>query len=204
MKKASMNLPNTLSLLRCALVPVFVVTLFLMRDISVWGRVVPAIVYLITGLTDMLDGKIARKYGLITDFGKFMDPLADKFMVFGALLSIIYRYDHLRPVFIWAAAIVMFRELAVTSIRLVVSGKEGLVVAASWLGKVKTVLQIVCISTVLLEPCVFYLFKDIEAVAKIGEMNILSYVTMAAMLVMTLWSGIDYLKSYWKFIDSSK
>ena len=73
MKKASMNLPNTLSLLRCALVPVFVVTLFLMRDISVWGRVIPAIVYLITGLTDMLDGKIARKYNLVTDFGKFID-----------------------------------------------------------------------------------------------------------------------------------
>jgi len=203
-----MNLPNKLTVLRICLVPVFMIVMMApipgLKDDLVLTGLIGAVIFILTSLTDMLDGKIARKYGLITDFGKFMDPLADKFMVFGALLSIIYRYDHLRPVFIWAAAIVMFRELAVTSIRLVVSGKEGLVVAASWLGKVKTVLQIVCISTVLLEPCVFYLFKDIEAVAKIGEMNILSYVTMAAMLVMTLWSGIDYLKSYWKFIDSSK
>jgi len=207
-KDVKMNLPNKLTVLRICLVPVFMIVMMApipgLKDDLVLTGLIGAVIFILTSLTDMLDGKIARKYGLITDFGKFMDPLADKFMVFGALLSIIYRYDHLRPVFIWAAAIVMFRELAVTSIRLVVSGKEGLVVAASWLGKVKTVLQIVCISTVLLEPCVFYLFKDIEAVAKIGEMNILSYVTMAAMLVMTLWSGIDYLKSYWKFIDSSK
>ena len=92
MKKSSMNLPNTLSLLRCALVPVFVVTLFLMREIPLWGRIVPAIVYLITGLTDMLDGKIARKYNLVTDFGKFIDPLADKFMVLGSLIAIRRRY----------------------------------------------------------------------------------------------------------------
>ena len=207
-KDVKMNLPNKLTVLRICLVPVFMIVMMApipgLKDDLVLTGLIGAVIFILTSLTDMLDGKIARKYGLITDFGKFMDPLADKFMVFGALLSIIYRYDHLRPVFIWAAAIVMFRELAVTSIRLVVSGKEGLVVAASWLGKVKTVLQIVCISTVLLEPCVFYLFKDIEAVAKIGEMNILSYVTMAAMLVMTLWSGIDCLKSYWKFIDSSK
>ena len=168
-----------------------------LKDNLVWTGLIAAIIFAITSLTDMLDGKIARKYNLITDFGKFMDPLADKFMVFGAMLCIIYRYEAIRPVFIWAAAIVMFRELAVTSIRLVVSGKEGLVVAASWLGKIKTVLQVVCIVTVLLEPA-------LALVIPFCEYYVLSYVTMIAMLVMTLWSGIDYLKFYWKFIDPTK
>lgn len=198
-----MNLPNKLTVLRICLVPVFMIVMmapipFLSdnENLAITG-LIGAAIFILTSLTDMLDGKIARKYNLITDFGKFMDPLADKFMVFGALLSIIYRYDDIRPVFIWAAAIVMFRELAVTSIRLVVSGKEGLVVAASWLGKVKTVLQIVCIVTVLVEPALAF-------VVPFCKWHILSYVTMAAMLVMTLWSGIDYLKSYWKFIDPTK
>lgn len=208
-----MNLPNKLTVLRICLVPIFMIVMIApipyLKDNLVLTGAVAAAIFIITSLTDMLDGKIARKYNLITDFGKFMDPLADKFMVFGALLSILYRYEEIRPVFIWAAAIVMFRELAVTSIRLVVSGKEGLVVAASWLGKVKTVLQVVCICTVLLEPVVFYLVGltgifNADMVTKIGDMHILSYVTMVAMLVMTLWSGIDYLKTYWKFISPNK
>ena len=196
-----MNLPNKLTILRICLVPVFMIVMMapipFLKDNLVACGLIAAALFIVTSLTDMLDGKIARKYNLITDFGKFMDPLADKFMVFGALLSIIYRYDAIRPVFIWAAAIVMFRELAVTSLRLVISGQEGLVVAASWLGKVKTVLQIVCIVTVLVEPA-------LALVVPFCKYNVLSYVTMIAMLVMTLWSGIDYLKSYWKFIDPTK
>ncbi len=196
-----MNLPNKLTVLRICLVPVFMIVMmapipFLKDNLMVTG-LIAAFIFILTSLTDMLDGKIARKYNLITDFGKFMDPLADKFMVFGAMLSIIYRYETIRPVFIWAAAIVMFRELAVTSIRLVVSGKEGLVVAASWLGKIKTVLQVVCIVTVLIEPA-------LALVIPFCEWYLLSYIMMTAMLVMTLWSGIDYLKSYWKFIDPTK
>ena len=91
----------------------------------------------------------------------------------------------------------MFRELAVTSIRLVAAGNEGVVIAASWLGKVKTVTQIVCICTVLLEPVVlpFKAFRD---------WHLLSYFTIAAMVVMTLWSGIDYMRTYWKFIKPEK
>ena len=196
-----MNLPNKLTVLRICLVPVFMIVMMapipFLKDNLVWTGLIAAIIFAITSLTDMLDGKIARKYNLITDFGKFMDPLADKFMVFGAMLCIIYRYETIRPVFIWAAAIVMFRELAVTSIRLVVSGKEGLVVAASWLGKIKTVLQVVCIVVVLVEPA-------LALVIPFCQYYVLSYVTMIAMLVMTLWSGIDYLKSYWKFIDPTK
>ena len=196
-----MNLPNKLTILRIFLVPIFMIVMMApipyLSDHDNVCRLVAFAIFVITSLTDMLDGKIARKYNLITNFGKFMDPLADKFMVFGALLSIIYKYEYIRPVFIWAAAIVMFRELAVTSIRLVVSGNEGIVVAASWLGKVKTVLQVVCICTVILEPVVLP-FKPF------AEWHILSYITIAAMIVMTLWSGFDYIKSYWKFISPNE
>lgn len=191
-----LNLPNKLTIIRIFLVPVFMIITIAVPDETLC-RILAATVFILTALTDMLDGKIARKRGLITNFGKFMDPLADKFMVFGALLSILYRFADIRPVFIWAAAIVMFRELAVTSIRLVACGQEGLVIAASWLGKIKTVTQVVCISTVLLEPVIFP-FPPFQ------EWHVLSYITIAAMTLMTIWSGADYLRHYWKFITPNE
>lgn len=193
-----LNLPNKLTLIRIVLVPVFMVAMIApIFESDVVSRLVAFGVFVVTSLTDMLDGKIARKYNLITNFGKFMDPLADKFMVFGALLTILVKYEYLRDVFVWAAAIVMFRELAVTSIRLVAAGQEHLVIAASWLGKVKTVSQVVCICTVILEPVVLP-FKAFT------EWHLLSYITIAFMVFMTLWSGIDYLKTYWKFIKPTE
>lgn len=193
-----MNLPNKLTLFRLCMVPVFLVFLCVPLPIGDTAlRIITAAIFAIVSLTDMIDGKIARKYNLITDFGKFMDPLADKFLVIAAMLGILAKYDDLRPVFVWAAAVVIFRELAVTSIRLVAAQKSGLVVAASWLGKIKTVTQMTCILSILLEPVIlpFPLFT---------EHHLLSYITMAAMTVMTLWSGIDYLKTYWKFLDPQK
>ncbi|MBQ9716692.1 MAG: CDP-diacylglycerol--glycerol-3-phosphate 3-phosphatidyltransferase [Clostridia bacterium] len=193
-----MNLPNKLTMFRICMVPVFLVLLCVnlpMSDTAM--RLSTAIVFAITSLTDMIDGKIARKYNLITDFGKFMDPLADKFLVMAAMLGILVRFEYLRPVFVWAAAIVIFREFAVTSLRLVVAGKSGIVVAAAWLGKVKTTLQMVCIVCILLEPVIlpFPLFT---------EMHLLSYITIAAMTIMTIWSGVDYMKAYWPYITATK
>ncbi len=193
-----MNLPNKLTMFRICMVPVFLVLLCVnlpMSDTAM--RLATAIVFAITSLTDMIDGKIARKYNLITDFGKFMDPLADKFLVMSAMLGILVRFDYLRPVFVWAAAIVIFREFAVTSLRLVVAGKSGIVVAAAWLGKVKTTTQMICIVAILLEPVIlpFPLFT---------EMHLLSYITIAAMTIMTVWSGVDYMKAYWPHISASK
>ena len=201
-----MNTPNKLTIFRILLVPVLLVVLVAKFPIEPWiTQVIAAAVFLIASITDMLDGKIARKRDLITDFGKFMDPLADKFLVFAALLGILFRYDgseagfaDLRSVFVWAAAIVIFRELAVTSLRLVIAGKDGIVIAASMLGKIKTTTQMVCIMTIFLEPCIFSWFKPF------GEWHVLSYVTIGAMTVMTLWSGIDYIAHYWKYIDPSK
>ena len=199
MKKTALNLPNTLSLIRCLLVPVFVATLLFMRDMGIIGIIIPAIVYIITGLTDMLDGKIARKYNLVTDFGKFIDPLADKFMVISSMIAIlvwmILREDTtLALVFVWVVLIILLRELGVTSLRLVVAGKSGIVVAASMLGKIKTVSQMVGTVVLIVEPIIPFF----------SENHILSYVMMVIMAFTTLFSGIDYLKAYMPYIDSNK
>lgn len=123
-----MNLPNRLTVVRVLLVPVFMAFLTVPPLYDAVGdtaaRLAAACIFIIASLTDMLDGKIARKRGLVTDFGKFMDPLADKLMVFGALLAVLFysfatKGDTLfSRIFVWAAFIVMLRELAVTSMRL--------------------------------------------------------------------------------------
>ena len=186
-----MNVPNTLSLIRALLVPVFVATLLFMREIPVWCCIVPTIVYALTGLTDMLDGKIARKYNLVTDFGKFIDPLADKFMVIGSAIAILVWMmlngeTMLAMVFVWVVLIVLLRELGVTSLRLVVAGKSGIVVAASMLGKIKTVSQMVGTVVILMESVIPFF----------NENHILSYACMLVMAFTTVFSGLDYLKAY--------
>lgn len=207
---SKMNLPNKLSILRLCLVPICIFVVLLPAS---WvnpyvSGVIAAVVFIFTAITDMLDGKIARKYGLITDFGKFIDPLADKFMVIGTMLALFYRFDDIRAWFFWGLLIVIFREFAVTSIRLVASKNAGLVVAASWLGKIKTVTQIVCICTILLEPVLFKLlslaFSDVAIFASFEAWRILGIITTVLMTFFTLWSGIDYLKSYWKYLDTEK
>ena len=208
MKKSSMNIPNTLSIIRCLLVPVFVATLLFMRNTGIWGYIVPAAVYGLTALTDMLDGKIARKYNLVTDFGKFIDPLADKFMVLSSMISILVwmllRGETLFAlIFVWVVLIILLRELGVTSLRLVVAGKSGIVVAASILGKIKTVSQMVGTLVFILEPAI-PMVLPFDAVAYVCDSHIISYVCMAIMAFTTIFSGIDYLKSYMPYIDSNK
>lgn len=196
MKKSTMNIPNMLSLLRVALVPAFVLAFLLMHDIPVWGRIVPILIYAVTALTDMLDGKIARKYNLVTDFGKFIDPLADKFMVLSSMITIlvVMLLEGQTTLAIWflvVVLVILFRELGVTSLRLVVAGKSGIVVAASLLGKMKTVSQMVGTVVLLLEPVMPW------------QTPVASYVVMAIMTLTTLLSGYDYLKAYWPHIDSN-
>ncbi len=196
MKSSALNVPNILSFLRVLLVPAFVVALLVMRDIPLWGAVVPALIYALTALTDMLDGKIARKYNLVTDFGKFIDPLADKFMVIASLVAInalmfVKGENETGFIFIGVVLLILFRELAVTSLRLVVAGNSGIVVAASIFGKIKTVSQMVGTVVILLEPCVW-------------DGRIASYVVMAVMAFSTVFSGIDYLKAYLPYIDTNK
>lgn len=198
---AVLNLPNTLSLIRVLLVPAFVATLIFMRNIAVWGIVVPTLIYIITAFTDMLDGMIARKYNLVTQFGKFIDPLADKFMViasqFAILAWMIMRARTeadatLALVFVWVVLIILFRELAVTGLRLAVGGKVD--VAASIFGKLKTVSQMVGTVVMLVEPMI----------PPFSENHILSYVVMAIMTFTTVYSAAEYVKAYLPHIDFSK
>lgn len=195
----SLNVPNTLSLIRVFMVPAFVATLIFMRDIPVWGIIVPIIIYALTALTDMLDGQIARRCNLVTDFGKFIDPLADKFMVLSSMIAMlvwmILRNEVVMSIiFVWVVLIILLRELGVTSLRLVVAGKSGIVVAASWFGKIKTVSQMVGTVIILIEPIIPYFCDN----------HILSYICMGVMAFTTLFSGLDYLKAYLPYINSNK
>ena len=201
MKSKILNVPNILSLVRVALVPAFVAALLLMKDIEIWGIVVPVIIYALTALTDMLDGKIARKYGLITDFGKFIDPLADKFMVLGSNIAIL-AYFFLKGevteanIFLWLVLIVLFRELGVTSLRLVAAGKKTKTdLAANIFGKLKTVSQMVGTVIILVEPLVFPFCKD---------NHIIAYVVMGIIAVTTLGSGLTYFRDYLPLILSKE
>lgn len=191
-----LNLPNKLTLIRCVLVPVFLAVLLLPENLFV-ACIGSTVLFALASITDALDGNIARKYNLITDFGKFMDPLADKLLVFGALLGILCRFDNIRPAFVWCAFIVIFRELAVTSMRLVVSGASGKVIAAKTIGKIKTVTQIAAVILILMEPVAMELIPAYTV-------PVVSYVAMAAMAIFTFISGVDYIKSYWEFIDPTK
>lgn len=206
-----MNLPNKLTVLRLCLVPVIIIFGMLPETIinHYLSSFICAALFIGTAVTDMLDGKIARRDGLITDFGKFLDPVADKFMVIGTMFVILYKYEALRTVMIFALMIVVFRELAVTSMRLVVSTGQGIVIAANNLGKIKTVSQIVAISTVFLEPVVQLIAKYIvNLFAKwnfvVGKYIPLTWLSLAFMIVMTVWSGVNYIKSYWKYLDPEK
>ena len=207
-----MNLPNKLTVLRLCLVPVLIIFGMLPEAWIPWyiSYTVCAALFIGTAITDMLDGKIAGKNNLVTDFGKFLDPVADKFMVIGAMFVILYKFDNLRTIMIFALLIVVFRELAVTSMRLVVSTGQNIVVAANKLGKLKTVLQIVAISTVFLEPvvqlCVMKIGELItkQSLAWRTDIIPLTWITLALSIVLTVWSGVAYLKAYWKYLDPEK
>ncbi|MGM9631953.1 MAG: CDP-diacylglycerol--glycerol-3-phosphate 3-phosphatidyltransferase [Eubacteriales bacterium] len=194
-----MNLPNKLTVARLIMVPVIIIVLLL--PVNSWTNLAGALIFLATSLTDMLDGKIARKQGLVTDFGKFLDPLADKFMVIAAMMCIMVRQHHeilIFSIFTTLVMITVFRELAVTSIRLIAAKNANIVVAANMLGKIKTVSQIVCVMSVLLEPVLNALF---------GGNSIFSYYPITCLsalvtAVFTVWSGIVYLKTYWKYLDT--
>lgn len=192
---SALNIPNMLSLLRMLLVPFFVWAVLSMDMNTAFGRVVPAALFAVTSFTDFLDGYIARRYHLITNFGKFLDPLADKFMVFAALVVLTYRYTYLSAAFVWVTVVIMFRELAVTSLRLVAAGQSGKVIAAAWSGKLKTVSQMLGILVIILEPLWFGVY---------GGVPYASYVMMALMTFTTLWSGLDYFRAYLPVLDLNK
>ena len=162
-----MNLPNKLTLLRIILVPVFMAVLYMGFPGANW---VALAIFIIASFTDLLDGKIARKYNLVTDFGKFADPLADKILVTAAMLWFV----ELGQMPAWALLIVVTREFAVSGLRMLASNK-GRVIAAGWSGKVKTASAMACI---------VLMFLPIPA--------IVNTICVWVIALTTLYSGVEY------------
>ena len=195
-----MNLANKLTVLRLCLVPIFMAVMLIPESLLSF-RIVCAIgfvLFIAASVTDTLDGNIARKKNMITDFGKFLDPLADKFMVIGALLVLFYRMDTLRFYLLIASTVVIFRELAVTAARLIASTSGGLVLAANKRGKLKSVCQIVFISAAMCETAVW---QD-RVTFLLGYP--LTLLFMALTVVLTVVSGVVYIRQCWPYINSQK
>ena len=169
-----MNLPNKLTIFRVILVPFFVVFMKLI-PLHPACRYVALIIFVVASLTDLLDGKIARKYNLVTDFGKFMDPLADKLLVCSALIC----YVELGKLPAWIVVIIISREFIISGFRLV-AADNGVVIAASMYGKFKTVFQMAMI---------IMLMVDIDW----PVYRILTNIVTAIAVIMTVVSLIDYI-----------
>lgn len=196
-----MNLANKLTLFRVILVPVFIVLLAVNK--IPYGVTIATIVFIIASITDKLDGYIARSRNQVTNFGKFMDPLADKLLVISALVCLIDK--GLVPS--WAVIIIIARELAVSGLR-TIAASEGVILAAGWWGKIKTVIQMVAIIGFMLKLSIV----EIGALNKIIEgsnflTGFFNYVPMAAFIlavIATIFSGWDYFCKNRKVFSTNK
>ena len=188
-----MNTPNKLSLLRVALIPVMVLFMYLPG----WPMVlVSTALFGAAAYTDYLDGHIARRDGLVTDFGKFIDPVADKLLNLSAMIMLTM--GGLLPH--WAVIVILARELAVDGLRMVAVG-QGRVIAAGPLGKIKTVSQMVLIIFLMLAGRLApVLFGGVLASA----VNVIGWVMIAWVIVITVWSGVDYFVRNFDVIRNAK
>ncbi|MCR5586020.1 MAG: CDP-diacylglycerol--glycerol-3-phosphate 3-phosphatidyltransferase [Lachnospiraceae bacterium] len=178
-----MNLPNKLTMLRVIMIPFFVVCM-LVPSIP-YNNIIALVIFCVASLTDALDGHIARSRNLVSNFGKFMDPLADKLLVSSAMICFLGIPDNPMPV--WAVIIIIAREFIISGFRLVASD-AGIVIAASYWGKVKTVTQMV-MSIVLILNINNKVFDTIE------------WVLIIAAVVLTVVSLVDYMIKNWKVLD---
>lgn len=183
--------------MRVILIPFFMlfILLFKIPYHMVWALVV----FAIASITDFLDGKIARKNNLVTTFGKFLDPLADKLLVMTALICFAFE-RWIDPV---AVIIILAREFMVTGLRLVVAG-EGVVVAAGIWGKLKTAFTMVALIAIMALQIFFPGEKGSPDLTWGSPMFIINEALIWVAVVLTVISGGIYLKAYWKYIDSSK
>ena len=165
-----MNLPNKLTILRVILIPFFVAALMIQGGANETMRIVAAVIFIVASLTDLLDG---RKYNLVTNFGKFMDPLADKLLVCSALICFI----ELHQIPAWMVIIIISREFIISGFRLVASD-NGVVIAASYWGKFKTTFQMIAIVLMILH---------------IPALELLTQICIWIALILTIVSLVDYL-----------
>jgi len=166
-----MNLPNKLTIGRVLAVPVFIIVLMFEFYPAA------AIIFVLASFTDMLDGMIARKYNMVTNFGKIMDPLADKILVVAALVCLV----QLGHVPAWMVIVILVREFVVTGLRSVAAA-QGIVIAAGTTGKIKTVLQMIAIPAIILQNWPFYMIGIPFA-----------QIMLWASVIMTVVSGIEYV-----------
>lgn len=192
-----MNLPNQLTVLRIIMIPIFILVLVLPIDLGTLTvgttqlentHLIAAILFAAASITDWLDGKIARSRGLVTNFGKFADPLADKMLVMTAFIMLV----ELDKAPGWVVSIIVCRELAVTGLRLLLVEQSGEVMAAAWPGKIKTATQMVAI---------IFLFLNNIPFSMIGLP--IDQIMLYLCLIFTIYSGIDYfIKNTNVFKDS--
>ena len=168
-----MNLPNKLTVLRVIMIPFFVVSLLAFYGEVRLLRNLAAAIFIVASLTDMLDGKIARKYNLVTNFGKFMDPLADKLLVCSALICLI----ELGQLPSWMVIIIVSREFIISGFRLI-AAEQGIVIAASYWGKFKTTFQMIAV---------------ILMIVNLPVLHILTVACTWIALVLTVVSLVDYI-----------
>ena len=187
-----MNLPNKITIARILLVPI----MMLMPYIGITAKtsfglpivnIIILIIFLVASFTDYLDGHIARKRNIVTNFGKFLDPIADKLLVLAALVMLV----EARIIPGWIPIIIAAREFMVSAIRMLVA-TEGKVIAASKLGKIKTVTQMVAISLAFLDTNYFMSFVCGGLTGFALILNILMLVAMILAVIATIWSGVDY------------
>ena len=175
----NMNLPNKLTVLRMIMIVPFVI--LLLGGINDW---IALAIFIIASLTDMLDGKIARKYNLVTNFGKFMDPLADKLLVCSALIGLI-ALDRIPA---WVVIIIIAREFIIQGFR-TVAADNNVVIAASYWGKFKTVFQMIMVCLMI---------------ANIPQLQIVTDISMWISLALTVISLVDYLVKNWAVMGEQK
>ena len=188
-----MNLPNKITLSRIFLIPVFAVIFFL--DVISYNYFIAGVVFVVAACTDFIDGYIARKYHLVTNLGKFLDPIADKVLVSTAFILLLVRSETLTV--LWkgewvlvvagvCVAVILARELIVSGFRMV-AASTGLVLAADKIGKLKTVFQDIAIAMLLFGA-------DFFGVARASEiLNGIGIVSLGIATVLTIWSGISYI-----------
>ena len=190
-----MNTPNKLTVLRILLVPIMVVLSFF--DIP--GKVlwVPMtmflmwIVFIIASITDKLDGYLARKNNQITDFGKFLDPIADKILVIAAMLILV----GMQRLPAWIPIIVVFREFLISGYRMMAAGKKGKVVAANKWGKLKTVTQMIALILIFIDNYAYFDFaRGVIENPGFMTLNIIQSIIMTLSVIATIFSGYEYLK----------
>ena len=191
----NMNLPNKLTLLRMALVPVFIIFMALPTE-WIWPQYVALAIFIVAAITDRFDGHIARKYNLITKFGKIMDPLADKLLVAAGFVMLVGQ--GVLPA--WMVAVVIIRDFFVNGLRMF-GADNNKDLAAGLSGKIKTIFQLVTIPLAIFglalnsKKCAFGQFIESAPVMSglVLFVNIIMTVTMAAVLLATVWSFVDYL-----------